>query len=272
MSDQQVIEAVETDLEQAAVLVKNNPVLLVGAAVVSLAAGAVGGYFFAKKRLTLKYEELSRQEIEEAKHFYRALRKEGEYETPEKAAANLIPNPSVQAASSALHVYQGGTETSGMPAIVTELKVEDEGLVEEIVEVETRNIFVDAAQQTPDLTESELGQRRSDIPYIITKDEFFENEPEFEQSTVTFYEGDDVLSDESEKPIEDSDSAVGDLNLHRFGHGSGDKNIVYIRNERISHDFEVVRSPGKFSVEVLGFDDPDERRGPVQRFRSGDDG
>ncbi len=40
--------------------------------------------------------------------------------------------------------------------------------------------------------------------------------------------------------------------MTQFGVGSEDKNTLYIRNETYRMEYEVVRSPGRFDVEVLG--------------------
>jgi hypothetical protein len=37
-----------------------------------------------------------------------------------------------------------------------------------------------------------------------------------------------------------------------FGHGSGDPNVVYIRNEKLQAEYEVLRDPGSYEIEVLG--------------------
>jgi hypothetical protein len=65
---------------------------------------------------------------------------------------------------------------------------------------------------------------------------------------------------------------VGDDNL-RFGYGSNDSNMVYVRNPRIEMDMEIVRSQGTYTKEVLGFDDEAELKhsGRRRRFRESDE-
>jgi hypothetical protein len=76
--------------------------------------------------------------------------------------------------------------------------------------------------------------------YVITTEQFNEERLEFDKSTISFYEDDETLADENEEIISDVVSVVGDA-LERFGEDSGDPEIVYVRNERMSIDYEVVR-------------------------------
>jgi len=98
--------------------------------------------------------------------------------------------------------------------------------------------------------EAELSTRTSDIPYVVHKDEFFNDEMDFKQSTVTYYKGDDILCDELEKPVYNYQHFIGP-NL-AFGHGSGDPNVFYVRNERERMEWEVLLDEGRYETEVLG--------------------
>ena len=84
------------------------------------------------------------------------------------------------------------------------------------------------------------------VPYIIHTDEFNENPSEHVQVTYTYYEMDDVLAGDRDEVIEDMDTQIGLGNLGHWGHGSGDPNIVYIRNEYMQIDAEVCRDPGSY--------------------------
>lgn len=97
--------------------------------------------------------------------------------------------------------------------------------------------------------EAELSTRTDQEPYIIHQDEYFADDVGFHQSTITYYEGDDILVDEQDVPIYNHTSVVGEL---RFGHGSKDPNVLYVRNERLKGEYEILRSKGHYAVEVLG--------------------
>lgn len=89
-------------------------------------------------------------------------------------------------------------------------------------------------------------------PFIISEDEFMANETDYEQNSVTWYEADGVLIDQWDSVIERIEETVGRNNLTKFGEKSGDPNIVYVRCDRFEIDFEVARSEGAYSSEVLG--------------------
>lgn len=90
--------------------------------------------------------------------------------------------------------------------------------------------------------------RTRDI-YVITTEEFSEGRTDHDKLTITFYEDDGVLADENEEIIEDPYSLIGDA-LERFGEGSEDAEIVYVRNERIAVDYEVVRLSKSYAETV----------------------
>lgn len=124
---------------------------------------------------------------------------------------------------------------------------EDEELV-------TRSIFVD----TDDWNyEEELKKRSPTQPYVIHKDEFYSEESGYTQSTLTYYAGDDILCDEDSSPIYNHDQVTGPL---LFGHGSGDKNVVHIRNDKRKAEYEIVYDSGLYTVEVLGLEIEENQR------------
>ena len=211
-----------------------HTLIVIGTATVSLGIGVASGFFFARKQLEEKYEKLSKQEIAEAKKFYSVLHKKGAYETPESAVKSRLGD-----ATEALTTYQGLNDDHQERVTVDE------------------NIF---ANPPPILKseafdyDEEVKHRSVEAPYILSKEEFFQDELEHEQNTLTYYEGDEVLADDRDDILDDVDMMVGLDNLQRFGYGSGDNNIVYIRNEKLMQDFEVIRSKGKYSEEVAGFD------------------
>jgi len=90
-------------------------------------------------------------------------------------------------------------------------------------------------------------------PYVIHRDEYFNDEMDYGsagfQTTYTYYAADDILTDERDVPVYDKDEVVGEL---KFGHGSGDPRIVYIRNEARESEFEIVLDDGAYQVIVMG--------------------
>lgn len=97
----------------------------------------------------------------------------------------------------------------------------------------------------------EIKTRRVTEPYIIHKDEFYSEEKGYTQSTFTYYAGDNILCDEDDSPVYNHDDVTGPL---QFGHGSGDPNVVHIRNDKQRAEYEISYDPGLYSVDVLGLD------------------
>lgn len=221
-----------------------------------------GAYRLAVRQTTVKYEKILKEQIAEAKAFYSLAHKKGELSTPEKAVAHLhvkhLQDSELVGAVEALNQYQG-----------TERDTEEEQDV---------NVFVEHRPEDENFDlEVEMRNRGPDAPYVIDQNEFLEAEPGYDQITITYYEGDGTLADDGDQEIPHVDPIVGQENLQRFGHGSGDDRIVYIRNERMLTDFEVIKSDGKYAHEVLGLEHSDggERgrrlRNQPRKFRGDDE-
>lgn len=116
--------------------------------------------------------------------------------------------------------------------------------------------------------EAELSTREHEAPYVIHKDEFFADEMGFKQETLTYYSGDDIMADPQDTPIYNYGGLMGEL---KFGHGSKDPNVVYIRNEVIHMEWEVLLHQSSFEHEVLGLsmekDAEHDLKHSVQKFR-----
>lgn len=312
MSDvaEQTAEVVAENLEdvidgvvEVVEVVRNNYVLL-GAVLVAGVAGGTGlGYFLAVKKLGKEFDARLEEEITRAKEFYATVNKvdvDGAVLTPMQV---LEDRHGVEAAAEALRTYQGEEHEDLSKQITNEGEPYDDvvderhirkmeqaqfnsiSLDKEVSEAggevtvvtektETRNVFVDP---TFDL-EEEMKYRTDEKPYVITHDEYYEAEREYDTASLTYYELDDTLVDEKDKPVEGIDKVVGDDNLVRFGHGSKDKNIVFVRNDRLETDYEIVKSTGSYLEEVLGMpkEEPNSLKHSDQRdrrraFRRGDE-
>ncbi len=123
-------------------------------------------------------------------------------------------------------------------------------LVEDVKE-HLVNIFSTPSQWNE---EHELAHRTSENPYVITVDEYVNNDFDYKQSTVTYYEEDDILSDINDVPVYNWPSLLGDL---KWGHGSNNKDVVYIRNEKHKEEWEVLLHHGSYEVEVQGLHEED---------------
>jgi hypothetical protein len=116
--------------------------------------------------------------------------------------------------------------------------------------------------------EEELKNRSPEVPYVVHRNEHEEGPEgpdEYEKFTLTYFEGDDILCKEDDTVITDPDAVIGLGNLSRFGHGSGDPNIVYVRNDTLKVDLEIVHSDGKYATEVAGFKEDEIQHSSMRR-------
>lgn len=84
-------------------------------------------------------------------------------------------------------------------------------------------------------------------PYIISVEDFNECDREYEQETLMYYQGDETLLDESEEIISNVNELIGDEALLNFGKNSDDPDVVYVRNEKLTMDYEIIRQEGSYS-------------------------
>lgn len=171
------------------------------------------------------------------------------YERPPYTAYERIVQPSQEV----LEVFaEEATPSEEMEALIDSdsfvmlpsLPEEDEEDVQE-----SRNIFDGDGDDTWDY-ELERRNRSADAPYIIHEDEFVGDEMGYDsRSTLTWYEGDEILTDSQDTPIYDPASIVGEL---RWGHGSNASNVVFVRNEKLKAEYEILRDPSSYEDTVLG--------------------
>ncbi|MCA9367086.1 hypothetical protein KC887_02335 [Candidatus Kaiserbacteria bacterium] len=132
-------------------------------------------------------------------------------------------------------------------------KEEIHGTEEEAVEEDPEIYNVFAASNEGWDWEVESAERTTIKPYILHQEEYFNDEKGYDQTTLTYYEGDETLCDDQQLPIPNLKSILGAKNL-QWGHGTANQDCVYIRNDRLKAEYEVLRDPGMYAVEVLGND------------------
>ena len=247
---------------------------IVLASVISTTVGLAAGAYATKRHLDAQYDEQMTDELAAIRLYYENKTK---YKTPQEATAALIPNDGlpetvleappfsklVQDAVAAQALYQGQKVniTKGAPTTVEDIKDEDEvAVIEDLVEPmnETHSVFVNGEPLDPDEYDlaEEMLARKNGVPYVITQEELDVNEFDHEHVLLTWFAaGEQTLVDEDEKPIDDVENTVGRDNLTKFGRGSGDANVVYIRNEARHVDYEVIQDASSYMEKVLGITD-----------------
>ena len=88
-------------------------------------------------------------------------------------------------------------------------------------------------------------------PFIITIEEFTDDCVDYEKLSLYYYDEDDTLIDDRDDIIPNIYELIGDA-LTRFGEGSNDPDIVYVRNEAMACDYEIGRYYKRYQEEFLG--------------------
>lgn len=102
--------------------------------------------------------------------------------------------------------------------------------------------------------EEELRTRSPEKPYVIHQNEFNHSNLNYAKKSLTYYADDDYLVDvEVDHPLVNGDVLVGEENL-KFGHGSDDTEIVYVRNDIQEVDYYISRINRSYEEEELGLD------------------
>lgn len=220
---------------------------LIGAAV-GTAAGALVAFNVAYRKAEKKFSEIADLEIEEMQKHYRAKTRALEAEAAKAPLADLVAEKG--------YVSPEIDTTEPPPMAVAPPRSVVEAAEEEEDEPVIRNVFEEVQSDHEWNWKKEHQSRRPNVPYVVHYDEKDEVADEYESVTLTYYEGDDVLCDDRDNILDpaDRDDLVGDKNMERFGHGSNDINVVYIRNDRLEILYEVVKSPNHYAEEVQGFD------------------
>jgi hypothetical protein len=236
-----------------------------------LCGSVTGGVVVAAvldRRLKAKYEELANAEIAEMKEHYRE--KERELVRIQEDIARQ-PKPNLDAMMEDLkYKPQPDAEELGADELITGDVggPGDPTSIDEEEEVDSKWDYRDVWDY-----DREVRNRSREIPFVLHKDEF-DAEEEATQVTLTYFEGDDVLVDEKDEVITKKDEVVGMDNLNQFGHGSGDPNVVYVRNAHLGVDYEILRHKGHYASEVLGLEEESLEHSdmPRRRMRFDDDG
>lgn len=240
MATSAIAEEVAENLEEVAEVARRIDSRAVGifsgGIVVGIAVGFYLGYKFNKEKLRAEAFRQSEEEIEIIREHYRRkvvaaqekpdaekiIEEKGYVSTP------LVAVPDVRPLKPPVPVSEPKA-----------LQVED-----------PQPVLVTVDWNYP----RELANRTPNAPYVIHRDEFHNSEFDYEQVTYTYYAGDDVLTGEDDKPVSHAGAVVGLENL-KWGYGSGDENVVYIRNDKLELEIEVTRSLGSYEHEVMGLDD-----------------
>lgn len=167
------------------------------------AAGALAGAFAGARIAKKHYEELAQEEIEEVRSYYK---------NKEKEETNAIEEPE--------KIEEKSIEVEEKKEYDTIIKHGNYMTMEEDKENEDDELY-----------------GSDDEPYIIDPSEFG-NYGHYATQTCTYF-ADGVLVDDVDEVIEDPETLVGNYHVDIFR--DFDATSVYVRNDWMKMDFEIIR-------------------------------
>ena len=220
----------------------NVPLIItISSTVVGTAAGAVGGYFFAKHKLTKDFEAELQKEIASVRKTFREHQDEKLILSGDEDGISLVAQPIV-------------VVTEEETVIISPEETDE--YQEKIIDLQySREEEKQDALQTV---------RTEDTPYVISVAEYHDEFDEHDKTVLRYYEGDNILAGEDDVVIHNEEDVVSTLALTKFGERSQDRDIVYVRNEKLGVDFEISRNKKSYTEAVLGMV---EKNGKTRKIR-----
>ena len=168
--------------------------------------GAAIGSVVTWKVVKTKYEQIANEEIESVK------------ETFSNRGKRIEMNPVDEAAAA----YTSNMSTEEIRDMVQKL-----------------GYLNDEIMKKKEEDEEDMDYR----PEVIAPEESWEQD--YPTISLTYYEGDGVLTDDRNRPIKNVDELVGDDFASHFGEYEDDS--VFIRNDKTKAYYEILRDYGSFS-------------------------
>lgn len=248
------VEEVAGNLEELAEATRSLNTAGIGYLVGGLLIGAGIGFYFGRKfnkeKIRAELYEESREEIEDLREIYQARATAA---MPKPPIENIIRDRGYTESDLEIHpVIPDRPLPSPVPGITDPrppIKPTDYAGVSTPSAAVEDGVVIESPVGWDFPTE--LASRTKEKPYVIHENEYRESDTDYLQATLTYYTEDDVLAGDDDRPLPNPDIVIGPDNL-KWGHGSNDPDVVYVRNDEYEHEFEITRSQGSYEVEVLG--------------------
>jgi hypothetical protein len=240
--------------------------------VLYLASGVAIGYFLAYRQLEKSFDERLYREVDDARIFYRT-------EAKRKTAENYVSDPeffeqAVRAAE-ALKVYEGVTIQE--PVTEEEEPPAEEGDKDDPIDVDQwaqwSNTLVEEPEKPKPPVSILSDETTGAVNYnaisttskdkviaeeldsgveVIEKQPFIDGDSGFDQTTVTYFVGDDMLANDHDQVIslEARELFLGSdiFNLLKADpEARGGEDVVYVRNSQRKREFEIIVNSDSYS-------------------------
>lgn len=241
----------------------NKTILIAGgAAVASLAAGGVGGYFLAKKKFDATLDDLIALEVEKTKKYYSVLLMQAR-EKPESleelatedaggeggADEEECVTPREGWSEAVQAAKESGRASTANNASKAMVDYQSYATKPPLSEVVPSNIFAKdkSKKELPPrdpqtghfLPKNTVEPTQTDDPYLITHEEFLQGEMEYDQENLFYFIRDETLIMVADNESVDIDR-VGEVNLTLFPKTPKDEpSIICVRNDGLQIDYEI---------------------------------
>lgn len=199
--------------------------------IVIFAAGAaigVGGSFLYFKK---KYKSEADNEVNEVRQYYqKKIEKEKERLDKLENESNKIDK--------AIEEYTEKAKDISKKTKVKYNKISED----EKTQIGKENEEVKAEAESPEEDEPTK-------PYLITEEEFLNDKNDYDKISLTYYMFDDTLADESDEMIDIEENISSDI----YNQIAGSDEDLYVRNNTLQTDFEIMRVEGSFHDRYGGF-------------------
>lgn len=214
--------------------VKVASIFLLGATI-----GGGGAYWVAYSTLKKGYDRAVQAEVAEVREHYKAIHKARSYDSPEDLAAERLEQEAVES--------EELTETVENDMRVSAYAIEQERDEPSIITKQRnteRNIFNDYQN----LRDPEKEEVIDTAAVRVISFEEFDNEDEYSKMSLTYYKHDDTVADDVDDILQDVRAVIGPDALGLFS----DQDSVYIRNDMLRTDYEIVLVENSYDVVVRG--------------------
>lgn len=262
----------------------NKTILIAGGtAVVSLAAGGAGGYFLAKKKFDAKLITMLDEEVAKTKKYLaiRKMEQDSKPATPEEALRKIEEEKAAQAeevddeesplanpAKRALTDYSGqSTNGKATEGVITNNIFNSRDGGNKRPKQPPRDEsgrFLPAQKseepQEPDGPVFDPGKNADSEPYIITDEDFLTNDPDHDQENYHLFVKEKTLVRAYDREVVDLAEIGGEDMLGFFPTvPKGEKSALYIRNDGLGKDYDVMLDHTSLGSFVgFGGDEEDE--------------
>lgn len=200
--------------------------------------GGAGTYWAVHGQLKDKFESRAEAEIADVKDHYKIIHSKKDQPTPGDA---LAQKKVVETKEVSTFPKKDYLKKVSQYQIETERDESKSG-------VEERSVFDYTGLGK---TEGKDMTDRSEA-YPVTFEEFDTENLEYTKTTLTYFQGDDTVSDEEDDIIEDVIGVIGSKGLGSFGYDPDHPHTAYIRNDHLQSDFEVIIDERTYREVVIG--------------------